>query len=345
MELRDARTIPPRELMERRKQAVMLHQKGMPNTEIASVVGVHRNTVGQWIDKWASGGLRSLSVKASGRPKGTGRRLTPEQEKALRRMLVDKNPEQYKMDFALWTRAAVRDLIQRQTGIPMPIRTVGEYLKRWGYTPQKPVRRAYERCDKSVRRWLDEEYPAIAEKARRERAEIHWGDETGLRSDDVNGRGYAPRGKTPTRRMKGTPEKINMISTVTNKGKVRFMFYRESLNVRVLKRFLERLLRDTGGRKVYLILDNLRVHRAAAVRSWAEERADRIEIFYLPSYSPDLNPDEYLNNDLKGEVNRRADSRHKGKLAKTALSAMRRIQKKPSRVRKYFDAEPIRYAS
>jgi len=344
MKLKDARTIAPHELLERRKQAVLLHQQGMTRIQIAKITGVHRNTAGQWIAKWKQGGSRKLAVKPSGRPKATGRRLSREQERLIRRQITDKRPEQLKLDFALWTRQAVGDLIRQQTGVAMPIRTAGEYLKRWGFTPQKPLRRAFERNPKKVREWLEETYPRIARKARREKAEIHWGDETGLRSDDVNGRGYAPAGQTPVRKMKGTPEKINMISTVTNRGKARFMFYRGSLNATVFLEFLGRLVRDAKGRKVFLILDNLRVHHAKKVKEWAAARTDRIALFYLPSYSPELNPDEFLNGDLKGEIGRRADSPRKGILARRALCTMRRIQKQPRRVQKYFEAETTQYA-
>ena len=344
MELKDARTIRPDELRERRKQAVILHQQGRSYTDIAEAVGVHRNTVGQWIAKWKTEGAKGLKAKASGRPFGSGRHLASEQEKRIRQIIVDRHPEQLKLNFALWTRDAVRLLIRQEYRIDMPIRTVGEYLRRWGFTPQKPVRRAYERCEANVQRWLDEEYPEIAQKAAQEGAEIHWGDETGLRSDDVNGRGYAPKGQTPVRRAKGTPEKINMISSVTNQGKVRFMFYHGSLNAAVFLDFLRRLTRDARGRKVYLIIDNLRVHHAAKVTAWVSENSDVIALFYLPSYSPDLNPDEYLNNDLKNGVSRRADSRAKGRLAKSALSQMRSIQKQPRRVQKYFEAQSIQYA-
>ena len=344
MKLKDARTIPPYALEERRKQAIALHKKGMTNIEIAEIVGVHRNTVGQWIAKWKKGGSKNLRVQSSGRPRGSGRHLSPEQEKTIQKLIIDRHPEQLKLDFALWTRDAVRLLIANEFGLDMPIRTVGEYLKRWGFTPQRPVRRAYERCEASVRRWLDVEYPAIAKKAHQEGAEIHWGDETGLRSDDVNGRGYSPIGQTPVRRAKGTPERINMISSVTNQGKVRFMFYKSTLNVSVFLSFLKRLIRDAKGRKVYLIVDNLRVHHAHKVRDWVEANEDLIELHYLPSYSPDLNPDEYLNNDLKNGVGKRAERRGKGRLAQCALSQMRSIQKQPKRVKNYFHAKAIQYA-
>lgn len=344
MPTKNSRSVSPHILQERREQAIRLHRQGRTRIEIAEIVGAHRNTVGQWIRDWKAGGAKALKVARRGRRQGSGRRLSPEQEKALQRMIVDRHPEQLKLDFALWTRDAVRLLIEQEYGLALPIRTVGEYLKRWGFTPQKPVRRSYERSEPSVRRWIDEEYPAIAEKARQEGAEIHWGDETGLRSDDLNGRGYSPKGKTPVRRAKGTPEKVNMISTVTNQGKVRFMFYHGGLNASVFLDFLERLVRDAKGRKIYVILDNLRVHHAKMVREWVSRRSDLIALFYLPSYSPDLNPDEYLNNDLKNGIAKRSDGRMKGRLRKNAISQMRRIQKQPSRVRNYFDAEPIRYA-
>lgn len=344
MKIKSARELGPSELYERRKQAVALFRKGMTRTDIAPLVGAHRNVVGEWIAAWKSGGIQALKPAAPGRPTGSGRRLAAEQEKTIQRCIRDRCPDQYKLPFALWTRDAVRQLIRERFGVALPIRTVGRYLERWGFTPQKPVRRAYERSEPAVRKWLEEDYPALQQKARQEGAEIHWGDETGLRSDDVNGRGYAPRGRTPVRRVKGTPEKTNMISTVTNQGKVRFMFYRERLNARVLIRFLRRVVRSAG-RKVLLILDNLRVHHAHVVKQWVHEHVDEIELFYLPSYCPDLNPDEFLNCDLKAEVSQRPDSRRKGEWERTSLRAMRSIQKQPHRVRKYFEAKTIIYAA
>lgn len=344
MDIKNARALGPDELHERRKQAIAMHRRGMTRQEIAPLVGAHRNTVGQWIRDWKHGGMEALKPAQPGRPVGSGRRLTGAQEKEIRLCLIDHCPDQLKLPFALWTRDAVKQLIAQKLGIDLPIRTVGWYLRRWGFTPQKPVRRAYERSEPAVKRWLTETYPAIKRKASQEGAEIHWGDEAGLRSDDVNGRGYAPKGQTPVRRGKGTPEKTNMISTVTNQGKVRFMFYRERLSAKVLIRFLRRLIRSAD-QKVYLILDNLRVHHARVVKQWVAEHEAEIEVFYLPSYSPDLNPDEFLNCDLKAEVGKRPDSRRKGRLAQTSLGAMRSIQKQPARVRKYFEAKTIRHAA
>ena len=220
-------------------------------------------------------------------------------------------PDQLKLPFALWTRAAVRQLIKELFGEEMPIRTVGHYLKQWGYTPQKPVKRAYERNDTKVKTWLETDYPGLAKRAKAEGGEIHWGDETGISSADQVGRGYAPKGKTPVRRHKGKPERINMISTVTNQGKVRFMFYKDTMNSQRLISFLRRLVKDSG-RKVFLILDNLRVHHSKLVKEWLAGREKEIEIHYLPSYSPDLNPDEYLNCDLKNEMSKRPEKIYPG---------------------------------
>jgi transposase len=279
-------------------QAVRLARRGETNTAIAEILGVNRRTIGLWLQRYAAAGARGLQATRRGRKVGEQRTLTPVQEADVQRLLVDKTPDQLKLTFALWSRQAVRELLRVRFGVAMPIRTVGEYLRRWGFTPQKPIKRAYEQNPVAVRRWLTETYPTIAARAKQEAAEIHWGDETGVRSDDVRGRGYAPRGQTPVRRVPARRHSVSLISTLTNQGKVRFMLYRQALNARRLVRFLTRLTRDAG-RKVFLILDNLKVHHATVVRDWLEAHREMIEVFYLPSYSPELNPDEYLNGDLK----------------------------------------------
>jgi len=219
MNLQDARTIPPEQLFERRKQAITLFKKGMTRREIGEVVGVRRDVVGQWISKWEVGGIQALKVGTlkvgkAGKPKGSGLTLDLAQQKSIQKSLIEKTPDQLKMNFALWTRHAVQQFIKQDFGIEIPIRTVGDYLKRWGFTPQKPIKRAYERNEPKIRAWLEEEYPAIEARAHREKAEIHWGDETGISNRDQIGRGYAPKGKTPTRKHPGKRERINMISTV-----------------------------------------------------------------------------------------------------------------------------------
>jgi transposase len=340
----DARKHKPEVQQQLRNQAIRLRKKGWKHEAISEAVGVNVSTVAKWYRAYRKGGDRAIQIRKRGRKDGMKRTLSPDQEAQIRQSIRDKCPEQLKLPFALWTRIAVRQLVKRLFSIDMPIRTVGEYLKRWGYTPQKPLRRAYEQNPEAVQKWLAEEYPAIEAKAKRERAEIHWGDETGLRNDSQYGRSYAPRGKTPTVLLPAKREHISLISTVTNQGKVRFMVYENAMNASTLIKFLKRLIKDAG-RKVLLILDNLRVHHSKMVNEWLESHKDEIELFFLPPYSPELNPDEYLNCDLKSGVHSGIPARTCSQLKKKAISHLRMLQKRSGRVVKYFEHPRIAYAA
>jgi transposase len=344
MDTPDARSLSNDALEQLRSQAVRLSRRGETNTAIAEILGVNRRTVGLWLKRYAAAGPRALQAQPRGRKVGEQRTLTPAQETEIQRLLVDKTPDQLKLTFALWSRQAVRELLRVRCGIAMPIRTVGEYLRRWGFTPQKPIRRAYEQRPAAVQAWLTETYPAIAARAKQEGAEIHWGDETGVRSDDVRGRGYAPRGQTPVRRVPARRHSISMISTLTNQGKVRFMLFRQALDARRLLRFLGRLIREAG-RKVFLILDNLKVHHAKVVRTWLEAHTEAIEVFYLPSYSPELNPDEYLNGDLKAGVHGGIPPRDAKGLVRAVLGHMHGLRQRPDHAIKFFEHPCVRYAA
>lgn len=341
----DARKLSPEQQMEKRKIALRMRMNGHEYAEIGEVVGVHPRTVQYWWQRYRAEGLKSaVEGGQRGHEVGQFRTLTADQEWQIRQLISEKMPDQLKLSFALWTRNAVRDLIKKRCGVDMPIRTVGEYLKRWGFTPQKPLKCAYEQKPERVDAWLKEEYPAIAARAKAEGAEVHWGDETGVRSDCQHGRSFAPAGKTPVQRVSGSRFATNMISTVTNQGKVRFMLYRETLTAPVLIRFLARLVRDTG-RKVFLILDNLRVHHSKKVREWLEKHAALIELFFLPAYSPELNPDEYLNCDLKAQVHGGKPAKNRDELESRVRGAMIKLQKRPERVRSYFRHPRIQYAA
>ena len=344
MEKIDARKLPSSALEEKRRQAVRLRKKGMTRAEIGEIVGVHADTVGRWLKCYQAQGAQGLKLKTRGRREGSGRRLDEKQERIIKQLLTDKTPDQLKMPYALWTRESVRELIKDQLGMDLPIRTVGHYLKRWGMTPQKPVKQAYEQQPARVQQWLDEEYPEIQEQAKAEKAEIYWGDETGLRNDCQRERGYAPKGKTPVIRLNAKRESINMISAITNQGKVRFKLFEGGMNAAILIDFLRRLIKDAK-RKVILVLDNLRVHHAKKVKKWLLGKEEQIEIFYLPSYSPELNPDEYLNCDLKAGVHSGKPARSKEQLKKKVTRHMRMLQRKSDRVKKYFKHEKIRYAA
>lgn len=344
MEKIDGRKITAETLTYLRRQAIRLLQKGSSRIEVSAIVGINRQTIGKWWKRYQAEAAKGLVVRKRGRKEGTLCTLNESQAREIQRMITDKTPDQLKLRFALWTRRAVQGLIHQQYGIRMPIRTVGEYLKRWGFTPQKPLRQAYEQRPVEVKKWLEEEYPEIAMRAKVEKAEIHWGDETGIRSDSQHGRSYSMKGKTPVIRLSAKRSALNMISAITNQGKVRFMIYRETMTAEVLIKFMERLIKDAE-RKVFLILDNLRVHHGKTVKAWLDEHKEELEVFYLPSYSPELNPDEYLNCDLKAGVHSATPSRDNKGLKKNVVSHMRKLQKMPGRVSRYFLHPKIAYAA
>lgn len=344
MEKIDSRKLPEAALNERRRRAVKLRLAGVSIRETASQCELSTNTVMGAQRAYERGGWAAVKVKRGHRPKGSGRLLTQQEEQAVQWLIQDRTPDQLKMNYALWTRQAVSELIEVRTGVRLQVRTVGKYLKRWGYTPQKPLKKAYEQSPVAVGKWLEETYPAIAKRAKTEGAEIHWGDETGLRSDDVRGRGYAPKGQTPVLRVNSKREGLSVISTVTNKGEMRWKVFSGALNAKILIGFLNRLARGQKS-KIFLILDNLRVHHSKLVKLWLAQNADRIEVFYLPSYSPELNPDELLNADLKHSVTTAAPARTAKALTRTAIGSLRSIQKQPARIQSYFQQKDVSYAA
>lgn len=343
MEATDMRTLSRQARHERRVQVIRLRKAGYTYEQIAAQTGLSRTGVFNICRRHQAGGAAALKDAPGGRKPGEKRRLSTAQEKAMRRFIVDKTPEQMKLPYALWSRAAVARLIYERLDIRLPVRTAGLYLKRWGFTAQKPIKKAYEQSPAAVKKWLEQEYPVIALNAKAEAAEIHWGDETGLRSDDVRGRSYAPQGQTPVVRVHKR-EGLSVISSVTNKGTMRWKIFEGALNADILIDFMQRLVRGAR-RKVYLILDNLRVHHSKPVKQWLAEHRNEIEVFYLPSYSPELNPNEMANADLKQAVTKAAPARTKLHLVKTTAAHLRSVQRQPERIKSYFEHEPVRYAA
>jgi transposase len=271
---------------------------GMKQKDVAAAMGVSPYIVSQWVKHFRAGGESALEARQKGPPKGSGALLTRAQAATVRNLIIDKCPEQLKLPFFLWTRDAVRELIKRKFGILVSIRTAGNYLRAWGFTPQKPVRCAYERRGEAVQRWLTEEYPALQRRAKADKAQIYWGDEMGLRSDHQAGRSYGLRGQTPV--IPGTGQRFgcNMISAITNQGHLCFQIFEGTFNVKLFLGFLQRLVKQAR-RKIMLIIDGHPVHRAKLVQAWRARHQHELEIVYLPGYSPQLNPDELLNQDVK----------------------------------------------
>lgn len=313
--------------------------------KIAELTGLSWGAVNTALKLYKQGGASALKPKRRGRKIGTERFLSVEQEQRVQKLICEKRPEQLKMNFALWTRGAVMELIRKEFGLDLSIRCVGNYLNRWGFTPQKPIKRAYEQQPKAVKKWLDEQYPEIEQRARAEGAEIHWGDETAVMNTDVRGRSYSPRGQTPeTRAVYGKREKFSMISTVTNRGKCRWMIIDGAFNSDRFVDFMKQLIKDAD-HKIFLVLDNLRVHHSKPVKKWAEDNQEKIELFFLPSYSPELNPDERLNADLKHKITTVAPARTRKKLLEVATNHMLLIEQSAQRVINYFGDPHIRYAA
>jgi transposase len=283
MEHVDMRSLTPAAQEERRRQVIGLRERGLTYPEIARQVGLTKNGVFDICKRFRARGMAGLQTGPRGPAAGTGRFLTATQEAQIRRLICRGTPDAHGLPFALWSRAAVAALIEQRYGVRLAVRTMGTYLARWNFTVQKPLRRAYEQRPEQVRHWLEKEYPAIQAKARRQKGAIFWGDETGLRSDDVRGRGYAPRGKTPVVRPSHKRANVGLISAVTNKGELRWMVLDRGITAALLITFLERLIRDAGC-KVFLILDRLPVHRGRAVQDWLAERRSQIEVFHLPAY-------------------------------------------------------------
>lgn len=337
----DARSLSPETKEAIRLRAVDAVVGGMKVNDAAKHFGVHRGTISMWLKKYREGGRRALRKRKHGRPKGKS--IDGWQASVIVRTIQDRTPDQLKMPFMLWTREAVRDLIADKFDLHVSLMTVGRWLKCWGFTPQKPTRRAFEQDAEEVRRWLEEEYPKIRKAAKKEGAEIHWGDEMGMRSDHQAGTSYGLKGRTPVIPGTGRRFSCNMISTVTNRGTLRFMIFKEKFKAGVFLKFLKRLVKSSR-RKVYLIVDGHPVHKAGKVKKWLRGNTDNILLFYLPAYSPELNPDEFLNNDVKSNAVGRRRAQDREDLIADVRGYLRSTQRQPAIVKRYFMAPSVQYA-
>jgi transposase len=287
-------------------------------------------------------GEAGIKPHKSGRKAKTQMLLTPEQQSEIRNTIISKVPNQIKLTGFLWTLAKISQYIWMTYKKRVSVRCLSNYMKRWGLTCQRPTKRAYGQDIARIERFKKEEYPEIAARAKAENADIYWGDETGVSNRENFERGFSEKGKTPVLPMTVKHERVNMISAITNQGHVRFMVYEQTMNQQLLLDFLKRLVAESE-RKVFLILDNLRVHHGKIVAAWIELHKSEIEVFFLPPYAPESNPDEYLNHALKRDVHS-GDLPHTKKDIKHKIhSFMRRLQHKSQKVRAFFDHKNIVY--
>ena len=341
--IRDARSLSQEQQELLRRKAVSMVLSGTKQVEVADLLDIARNSVGRWMKRFKLGGQKAIAKRKRG--KAPTPKLNKTQESNICRLIQDKHPEQLKLPFALWTREAVRELILKKYGIQIAVRTMGSYLKKWGFTPQKPVRQAIEQNNEKVNQWLKEEYPAIEARAKQENALIYWEDEMGLRSDHQAGRSYSPRGITPVVKVSGNRFRCNMISALSNKGQLVFSVFEGNFVVPVFLAFLKRLIQYAQGRKLFLIADGHPVHKAKEVKAWLSEHTQHLELFFLPGYSPELNPDELLNQELKATVFQQGRPKNKNELKSKLKAKLYSIQKHPGKIKAYFKKDSVCYAA
>jgi transposase len=304
---------------------------------------MHTKTDARKLDGATQAHLRRLVVKAL---RGGMKQTVAAQQFgiSLRALIVGKMPDQLKLPFYLWTRAAVVSLIEREYGVVVSLTSVGRYLMVWGMTAQKPVRRAHTRNDGAIQRWLAAEYPALVGAAKREQATIYWGDERGLRSDHVTGTSYAPVGRTPVVRATRQRFGCNMISAITNRGALAFMLFQGKFQNPLFIEFMKRLLRQVKG-KLYLIVDGHPVHRSVAAKRFVADNADRLRLIRLPGYCPELNPDELLNQDVQTNALGKSRPTNRAEMIATVRRHLHRRQKQPRVIRNLFLEPHVRYAA
>ncbi len=342
--LPDARQLSDDALEALRLRALRGRELGFTEADLADLLGVSRETVCRWWSAYRAGGLDALPHERSGRPLGSGRFLSDPQAGRIQQLLDQHSPEDLGIPAPLWNRRAVRQLIHQEFGVLLAVRTVGRYLRRWGYTAKKPRRHARRQDPEEVRQWLEETYPAIEKQAQEEDADIFWCDETGAAADEHPGYGYAREGQPARMEVPDPHIRMNQISAVSNTGAVRFMTYARTMNAALFIVFLGKLLRSTTG-KIFLMVDRLRAHQTPAVREWVAAHADRIALFPLPRRAPERNPDEYLNNDLKGQVNAGGLPDSKKDLRSRIQGFMRKLLHFPDHVRNYFKHPCVLYAA
>ena len=344
MTKQDTRKLPRVAVEAIRKQVVrVVTDEGMRQKEAARLFGVTPTSVCGWMKAYHAKGEKAPRNKPLGRPKG--QKLTEVQAAGIRKSVIGRCPDQLRLPGFLWTRELVGAMIERRHGITLSRWTVGRYMKAWGLTVQKPMRRALERNPAKVRYWLQTKYPAIKAQAKTEGASIWWGDASGLRSDHQTGTTWGEKGRTPVVKKTGKRFGCNMLSAITNQGDLRFMVFEKRFTTPVFLDFLERLVKSESGRKVYLIVDRHSVHRSRAVHIWLAKNAEKLSLFLLPPYSPELNPDELLNQDLKNNARRRQRASSRSEMVAAVRSFMRSRQRTPAKVKRYFEAENVAYAA
>lgn len=336
----DARSYPHEMLEQLRKDAVKRVEAGESPEFVAQGMGINRRTIYRWLHAYHYGGEEALQAKPI---PGAPTKLSAQQMGKLGKLIREKTPLQLKFEFALWTLPIIRQVIKNTFKVSLSEVSVGRLMKRLGFTPQRPLYRAWQQDPVLAKQWQEREYPKIAARAKREGAVIMFADESGIRSDHHAGTTWAPTGRTPVVKAAGARFGLNMISAVSSQGQFRFMTVDGRVNAGVFREFLRRLI--TGmDRKVFLVVDGHPAHKAKLVSQFVKDNAERIELFFLPPYSPELNPDELVWAHVKTRV-AKVTARTREELKAAVERTMRRLQKLPETVAGFFRCPTCSYAA
>jgi transposase len=326
-----------------RLMAVQRVREGESPSAVIASYGMNRTTIHKWL-KQANGkgaGIRRLQArKATGRP----RTLTARQERQVFRWINGNNPMQYGLDFGLWTRQIVRELVRREFGHTLSLASIGAMLARLNLTPQKPLQRAYQRDPEAIERWQRDTYPAIARRAKADKADIYFWDESGFRADAVQGKTWGVKGKTPVIQVPGQRQSVSAASAVSAKGAFWFATYKGALTGELLVELLEKLMLRRK-KPLHLVLDGLPAHKKAVVKDYVASTQGKLTLHYLPGYAPDLNPDELVWSHAKRTGNARRPLQAGEKLEERVHAQLAEIGKKPALVRSFFKHPSVAYIS
>jgi len=337
----DARQLDHKTLEALRIRAVGRVQDGESPEVVGKALGLNRTTIYDWLAKYRSGGYHALKSRPTpgAKPKLDGKKL-----KWLFDTITQKNPRQMRFEFALWTREMVQELIWKKYNIKLSLKSIGNLLAQLGLTCQKPLYKAIQQDESLVQTWLKKVFPKIKKRALKEKADIFFGDAAHIRSDHHAGRTWGIKGQTPVVTTTGSRFGLSLISAITSKGHMRFMVVEGGVDSEVFIKFLKRLL--TGAkRKIFLIVDNGASHKSKKTREFVDSQKGLLELFYLPPYSPELNPDELVWNHLKTHTTGRSTVSDKSDFKKKVTRSMKSLQKNKSKIKSFFGKESLRYAA
>ena len=336
MDLPDTRSLNPDSLELLRRVAVRgVFELGFTQKQIAELLGVSENTLSHWCQLYREQGAEGLEVQPAGRPEGSGRSLTQNEEQTIRRIVCEDTPLDHDIPSATWTRPAVAALIAKQCDVELTLPGVGNYLRRWGLTPQKPARHAREQDEDEVQEFVEETLPEVVEQAEAEDGQLQFLDETGAQAEDQIGTSYAPQGETPVEEVPKTHIEQNLISSVTPEGDMVYWLFPGTMTAEKFQAFLEYLVAESS-KKLFVFADRLPAHEAQSVQSWLEDHSEEIELTWLPKYSPEYNPDEFLNDDLKHELKNEPMPEDTPDFRDTMRGFLDHIQTVAKRVQGYF---------